>query len=70
MRRQIEIVFNGTSRMIPDAWSVDELLSDLELSGAPVAVELNERIVPREHWASRALCEGDRLEVVHFVGGG
>ena len=35
-----------------------------------VAVELNRNIVPREQWAETQLSEGDRLEIVHFVGGG
>ena len=35
-----------------------------------VAVELNRDIVPRDRWAETALNEGDRLEIVHFVGGG
>jgi len=35
-----------------------------------VAVELNRNIVPREQWAEISLSEGDRLEIVHFVGGG
>ena len=35
-----------------------------------VAVELNRDIVPRDRWAETTLNEGDRLEVVHFVGGG
>ena len=35
-----------------------------------VAVELNREIVPRERWSGTRLSEGDRLEIVHFVGGG
>jgi len=35
-----------------------------------VAVELNLDIVPREQWVGTQLAEGDRLEIVHFVGGG
>jgi len=35
-----------------------------------VAIELNRGIVPREQWAETSLTEGDRLEIVHFVGGG
>jgi sulfur carrier protein len=35
-----------------------------------VAVELNRDIVPRDRWTQTALAEGDRLEIVHFVGGG
>jgi sulfur carrier protein len=35
-----------------------------------VAVELNRAIVPRDQWAATGLSDGDRLEIVHFVGGG
>jgi sulfur carrier protein len=35
-----------------------------------VAVELNRNIVPREHWSETPLSDGDKLEIVHFVGGG
>jgi hypothetical protein len=35
-----------------------------------VAVELNRQIVPRDQWDKTSLSEGDRLEIVHFVGGG
>jgi sulfur carrier protein len=40
------------------------------LKGDRVAVELNGEIVPRAHWVETIVEEGDRLEVVHFVGGG
>jgi len=46
------------------------LLEMLGMKADRVAVELNREIVPRDRWASTYLTEGDRLEVVHFVGGG
>jgi thiamine biosynthesis protein ThiS len=46
------------------------LVEQLGMKQDRVAVELNLNIVPREHWASTNLGEGDRLEIVHFVGGG
>ncbi len=46
------------------------LVESLGMKADRVAVELNRNIVPRGRWASTQLSEGDRLEVVHFVGGG
>jgi len=46
------------------------LVESLGMKPDRVAVELNRSIVPRDRWASTQLSEGDRLEVVHFVGGG
>jgi sulfur carrier protein len=46
------------------------LVEALGMKADRVAVELNRDIVPRDRWAETALKEGDRLEVVHFVGGG
>lgn len=46
------------------------LVEILGMKADRVAVELNREIVPRDRWAETALQEGDRLEIVHFVGGG
>ncbi len=66
MRLQI----NGESREFPGELTVGTLLDHLGLKGDRVAVELNREIVRHEQWANTALREGDRLEIVHFVGGG
>jgi sulfur carrier protein len=46
------------------------LIETLGMKADRVAVELNRDIVPRDRWTQTALSEGDRLEIVHFVGGG
>lgn len=46
------------------------LVEFLGMKGDRVAVELNQDVVSRDRWAETALEEGDRLEIVHFVGGG
>jgi thiamine biosynthesis protein ThiS len=46
------------------------LIGALSMKEDRVAVELNLKIVPRDRWAATPLKEGDRLEIVHFVGGG
>lgn len=64
------VIINGESRQVPDGLSVQGLLQYLGLSGTPVAVEVNQQVVPRRLHAQQALGEGDRLELVTLVGGG
>ncbi len=49
---------------------IQDLITDLGLQGDRVAIEHNGNIVPRTEWANTGLQDGDRLEIVHFVGGG
>lgn len=67
------LVLNGQSRTFPNLSSdatLDLLIADLGLLADRVAVEHNDAIVPRSHWKQVLLREGDKLEIVHFVGGG
>jgi thiazole synthase len=66
----IHITLNGDPRRIAPGTTIAGLLADLALDAAKVAVERNLVIVPRSTFAEQALGAGDRLEVVHFVGGG
>lgn len=67
------VVLNGQPRSfttLSQSPSLDQLVAELGLKGDRVAVEHNGAIVPRASWAQTLLRAGDRLEVVHFVGGG
>ena len=64
------VTINGETREIADRSSVAELLETLAVSHRRVAVELNEEVVPRAEYAARRIANGDRVEIVHFVGGG
>jgi sulfur carrier protein len=69
----LSLVINGHSRNFPEINSpatLDLLVAELGLKADRVAIELNGEIASRASWAATALHEGDRLEVVHFVGGG
>ena len=69
----LTLQLNGNSRNFSDlapTATLDLLVTELGLQGDRVAVELNGEIVSRASWGETALHEGDRLEVVHFVGGG
>ncbi len=64
------LTINGESRNFGSLSTVVDLIEALGLKGDRVAIELNRNIVSRTDWPSTLLSEGDRLEIVHFVGGG
>lgn len=66
----MRIVVNGEEREIEDGATVARLVRRLALAPERVAVELNREVVRRARWDETKLSEGDRVEVVHFVGGG
>src|SRR5579885_3267692 len=66
----MEITLNGETRRIEAPVNVRGLLEQLGLDPAKIAVERNLEIVPRSTYGQVALAEGDRLEIVHFIGGG
>ena len=69
----LTLVLNGQTRTfaaLSQPSSLELLIAELALKGDRVAVEHNGEIVPRASWPQTTLTEGDRLEVVHFVGGG
>ncbi len=69
----MKVIINGQEREFPELASsvkVGELLEALELKSDRVAVEHNGSIVARGEWASATVDSGDKLEIVHFVGGG
>ena len=61
---------NGDETDVPEGLTVRALIERLGLTSGPVAVERNRAVVPRAEHALTALSEGDRVEIVHFVGGG
>ena len=61
---------NGEEREFPGEMILAALLEQLNLKADRVAVEVNHEIVHRSEWPERQLTDGDRLEIVHFVGGG
>ncbi len=69
----MEIVLNGQRRDVgldAEAATLEALIAALEMKGDRIAVERNGEIVPRTEWAATLVRSGDRLEIVHFVGGG
>ncbi len=66
----MKLTINGEERSFDSIQNVAQLVERLGIKGDRVAVELNREIVPRSSWSASVLKEGDRLEIVHFVGGG
>ncbi|MGC2322846.1 MAG: sulfur carrier protein ThiS [Terriglobales bacterium] len=66
----MKLVINGEERSFDDDLTLSSLVGQLGLKADRVAIELNQKIVRRDDWSATALHDGDRLEVVHFVGGG
>jgi thiamine biosynthesis protein ThiS len=66
----MNLYINGETRNFPDQFTLASLIAYLDMKSDRVAVELNREIAPRDRWSQIALKDGDRLEIVHFVGGG
>lgn len=67
----MNIIVNGQRMEIEDRLNrVDKLLQSFDLQVKTVVVELNKHILTRDYHETTALREGDRVEIVHFVGGG
>ncbi len=66
----VKVTINGEEREFAESLSIGGLLDELNIRPARVVVELNRRIVPRDAYGATVLSEGDKLEIVHFVGGG
>lgn len=66
----MNVFVNGVVRELATGATVATLVATLDLAGRRIAVEVNEEIVPKTLHAQTLLHEGDRVEVVHAIGGG
>ncbi|MES2677097.1 MAG: sulfur carrier protein ThiS [Pseudomonadota bacterium] len=67
---KIKITLNGDDKFIEPKSSLKNLLEELELDVKKIAIEKNYEIILPEDFAGNILSEGDRIEIVHFIGGG
>jgi sulfur carrier protein len=66
----MNVILNGEVRELPENSSLQQLLAHFSLPSQRIAIELNKSVVRRKEWADVRLNEDDRIEVIHFVGGG
>ncbi|MDR2151909.1 MAG: sulfur carrier protein ThiS [Helicobacteraceae bacterium] len=66
----MKIEINGQTREVDENASIETIVAELGVEGKVAACALNARVVKRESWADSTLKEGDRLELLAFVGGG
>ena len=66
----LALILNGEPRSLEGVKTVAELVAALGLDARKVAVERNLEIIPRSAYGQAALASGDRVEIVHFIGGG
>ncbi len=66
----MNLTVNGEARTFELLGSLSALVSALGLDGRKVAIERNLEIVPRSAYGRTPLADGDRIEIVHFIGGG
>ena len=69
-QHQMKLEINGEEKSFEWPLTLLSLIEQMGLKPDRVAVELNREIVSRDRWAQTNLADGDRLEIVHFVGGG
>jgi sulfur carrier protein len=66
----MKIIVNAVERTAPEGATLADLAAELGLADRGVAIECNLEVAPRSQWALTPLHDGDRIEIVQFVGGG
>ena len=66
----MHVFVNGENREFSDGVSLEQLVNELMLPGVRIAIEVNGKVVRRGDWTGTRLNDEDRVEIVHFVGGG
>jgi len=66
----MQIIVNGEQRDVSDGLTAEQLVNEMDITGKRIAMEVNLEIVPRSHYAEHIFNDGDKVEIVHAVGGG
>jgi thiamine biosynthesis protein ThiS len=64
------LIINGQPREFASLATLSDLVTQLGMKPDRVAIELNRDLIPRDRWPTTQIGDGDKLEIVHFVGGG
>jgi len=68
--KKIKIKLNGKEKQIPKDFKIDKLINDLKIPIKKVAIELNQEILDKKKLNKIKLKKNDKVEIVHFIGGG
>ena len=66
----MKLIINGEEREFDNSFSIEQILDSLQIKDKAMAVAVNMEIVKKEMWKNYTLQPGDRVEALHFVGGG
>ena len=66
----MQITVNGEQRDVSEGLTAEQLVADMDITGKRIAMEVNLDIVPRSSYAEHVFKAGDKVEIVHAVGGG
>jgi sulfur carrier protein len=65
-----EIILNGAPHQVAPGTTLADLIDALSLSNQALALAVNRSVVPRQQWRAQGIRPGDRIDVVHAIGGG
>jgi thiamine biosynthesis protein ThiS len=68
--KKIKIKVNGKSKSVPEKYKISDLVKDLKIPLKKVAIELNQEIMDKKKISKITLKKDDKIEIVHFIGGG
>jgi thiamine biosynthesis protein ThiS len=68
--KKIKIELNGKSKIIKGDYKIKDLISDLKIPIKKVAIELNQEILDKKKLSKIKIKNNDKIEIVHFIGGG
>jgi thiamine biosynthesis protein ThiS len=66
----LRIQVNGQLQQVEENLSLSQLIASLDLKPNQIAIELNQKVIRRGEWQNTDLRDDDKIEIVHFVGGG
>lgn len=66
----MKLIINGKERNLRSSSTLTELVQELEITAPHFAMALNQQVIPKSQYSDTALKEGDKVEIVHAVGGG
>ena len=66
----MQIIVNGEQRNVANGLTAEQLVTEMDIAGKRIAMEVNLEIVPRSLYSEHILNAGDKIEIVHAVGGG